>query len=229
MTRSGPSAGPPQAGPHPLGGSTNVPVRRGAPRIGIFGGSFNPPHLAHLALARVAVQSLQLDELRWLPAGAPWQKPAGALAPAEDRAAMVRLLMADEPRQTLDLRELLRQRPSYTVDTARELKAEFPEAELVLVIGQDQYARLDTWRDAAQLRSLVSFAVAAREGRTPSPPAAWSGLAHAMNVLPLPRTDISATGIRERIAAGQPVSPLVGEAVARYIDQHLLYRAPPGR
>jgi len=196
--------------------------------LGLFGGSFNPPHLAHLALARLAREHLQLDELRWVPAGAPWQKPAGVLAPAEDRLTMVRLLVAQEPGMTVDSRELNRPGPSYTIDTVRELQAEFPSLKPWLIIGQDQYARLDTWRDAAQLRVLVRFAVAARDGETPRPPASWAGLSHDMQVLPLPRIDLSATRIRECVAAGQPVSPLVGDAVARYIEQHRLYRVPPG-
>jgi nicotinate-nucleotide adenylyltransferase len=196
--------------------------------VGIFGGSFNPPHLAHLALARLALAELKLDELRWLPAGQPWQKPAGSLASAEHRTAMVRLLTHDEPGFVVDEREIRRQGPSYTIATVQELLAEQPGAEIVLVIGQDQYANLHTWRDAAQLRSLVTLAVAARDGQNPQPPEAWAGVSHRMQVLPLPAMTISATDIRHRIAQGQPVAALVGQAVAGYIDQHLLYRVPPG-
>ncbi|MBQ0959594.1 nicotinate (nicotinamide) nucleotide adenylyltransferase [Ideonella sp. 4Y11] len=193
-------------------------------RIGLFGGSFNPPHRAHLALARVARDTLALDELRWLPAGLPWQKPAGELAPAEHRLAMVRLLVADEPGCVVDERELQRAGPSYTVDTLTELRAEQPGAELVLVIGQDQYARIDTWRDAAQWRSWVQFAVAARHGQPPQPPADWQAGSHRLVVLPLPEHPISATHIRQQVRAGEDITPLVGPEVARYIDQHRLYR-----
>ena len=196
-----------------------------ARRVGLFGGSFNPPHLAHRALARVARDTLGLDELRWLPAGAPWQKPAQDLAPAADRAAMVRLLLADEPGMQLDERELHRAGPSYTRDTVAEVRQEQPGAELWLVIGQDQYANLATWRDAAQWRALVRFAVAARDGQPPRPPTGWDASNHQRVVLPLPEHPISATRIRQMIAAGQPVSSLVGLEVARYIDQHRLYRA----
>ncbi|MFZ2989779.1 nicotinate-nucleotide adenylyltransferase [Ideonella sp.] len=204
---------------------------RAARRIGLFGGSFNPPHLAHLALARVARDALQLDELRWIPAGDPWQKPASELAPAKDRAAMVSLLIEGEPGFVLDRIELERVGPSYSIDTVRALQARETSpsgAEWFLIIGQDQYRRIDTWRDAAQLRVLVCFAVAARGGESPRPPDAWAGQIHHRVVLPLARTDLSATEIRQRAAAGQPVSPLVGEAVARYIEQHRLYRVPPG-
>lgn len=203
-------------------------MRGGLRRIGVFGGSFNPPHLAHLALARLARDELQLHQVRWLPAGQPWQKPAGKLAPAEHRAAMVGLLIQDEAGFIVDTREIERQGPSYTIDTVRELWAEHPGDEIVLIIGQDQYTNLDTWRDAAQLRSLVTLAVAARDGQKPAPPAAWGDIPHHMVVLPLPPMAISATDIRQRLALQQPIEALVGKAVAGYIDQHLLYRAPPG-
>lgn len=196
-----------------------------AKRIGLFGGSFNPPHLAHLALARLALAELKLDELRWLPAGHPWQKPAGSLAPAEHRAAMVGLLTQGEAGFALDPREMQRQGPSYTIATVQEVLAEQPGAEITLVIGQDQYANLDTWRDAAQLRSLVTLAVAARDGRQPAPPASWGHIPHRLVVLPLPPMAISATDIRQRIAQQQPIEALVGKAVAGYIDLHHLYRA----
>lgn len=194
-------------------------------RIGLFGGSFNPPHLGHLALARCARDHLGLDELRWLPAGAPWQKPAQGLVSGADRSAMVRALLAEEPGMQLDERELHRAGPSYTRDTVAELRAEQPGGELWLVIGQDQYANLATWRDAAQWRALVQFAVAARDGQEPRPPTGWDAGNHRRVVLPMPEHPISATRIRQMIAAGQPVSSLVGPEVARYIDQHRLYRA----
>ena len=197
-------------------------------RIGVFGGSFNPPHLAHLALARVARDSLGLDELHWLPAGQPWQKPAVEMAQARHREAMVRLLATDEPGCVVDARELRRDGPSYTGDTVRELRAEHPGAELCLVVGQDQFARIDTWRDAAQWAPLVTWAVAARAGQSPQPPAAWPGPLLQAHPLPLPEMAISATDIRRRLANGQDVTALVGGPVARYIDQHRLYRVAPG-
>lgn len=196
-------------------------------RIGLFGGSFNPPHLAHLALARLALTHLTLDEVRWLPAGAPWQKPAAALAPAALRRDMVAALIAGEPGMVLDERELHRQGPSYTLDTVHEFQSEQPDAELWLIIGQDQYARLNTWRGARELLRRVKLAVAAREGQPVAPPAAWADVSHTAVVLPLPRTDISATEIRARCAAGATASSLaalVGLPVASLLEQHALYR-----
>ena len=194
-----------------------------AARIGLFGGSFDPPHRAHLALARVALQTLALDELRWLPAGAPWQKAGRSLSSAEHRLAMLAALLADEPGQVVDDRELHRSGPTYTIDTVRELQAERPDAQWFFILGQDQYGRFDTWRDWPELLSRLTLAVAARDGQAPTPPAALAALPHRLAVLPLPRLDMAASDIRARAAAGQPITALVGEPVARYIDQHRLY------
>jgi nicotinate-nucleotide adenylyltransferase len=192
-------------------------------RIGLFGGSFNPPHLAHLALARLARDALDLDELRWLPAGQPWQRPAAELASAADRQAMVELLIRDEPAFVLDNRECRRRGPSYSIDTVTEIAAE-EHTELVLIIGQDQCQRLASWHRVQALLPLVTLAVAAREGHAVQMPPSLAGLPRRLVVLPLPRQDVSATEVRARLAAGQPVVTLVGAAVARYIEQHALYR-----
>lgn len=197
-------------------------------RIGLYGGSFDPPHLAHLALARVARDALGLDELRWQPAGRPWQKPGRLVASDEQRLAMLRLLVGHERGFVVDPCELERAGPSYTVDTLREVAAAQPGARLFLVIGADQFARLDTWKEATELPRLATLAIAARQGHAVQPPAAWPGAPLAWTELPLPRIDISATDVRRRAAAGESVSPLVGAAVAGYIDQHQLYRVTPG-
>ncbi len=201
---------------------------KAARRIGVFGGSFDPPHLAHLALARVARDTLGLDEVRWLPVGRPWQKGGHTRASGVQRAAMLRLLVDGEPGFVVDPRELHRPGPSFTADTLRELSAEHPGAALFLVIGADQLARLNTWHDTDTIVRLSTLAVAAREGQAVQAPPAWAGRTLAWRELPLPRVDISATEVRRRLAAGEPVSPLVGEAVAGYIDQQHLYRAAPG-
>ena len=207
-----------------------------ASRIGLLGGSFDPPHLAHLALARVAAQALALDELRWLPAGAPWQKAGREMAPAAHRAAMLAELLADMPaeesagepanpaRQVIDGRELHRSGPTYTIDTVRELQAEQPGADWFFILGQDQYARFDTWRDWPELLQRLTLAVAGRGGQPPTPPAALAAVPHRVVALDLPRQDIAASDIRARQAAGQPVAALVGKRVAGYIDQHQLYK-----
>ena len=134
-----------------------------APRIGIFGGSFDPVHRAHLALATLALQSLSLDELCWVPAGQPWQK-ARVLTAAVHREAMLRLAIAGEPRFTLSRCELERASASYTLDTVRSLQAARPGVRWTLVIGQDQYAAFHTWQGWPDLLGLVTLAVANRPG-----------------------------------------------------------------
>ncbi|MBI3154849.1 MAG: nicotinate (nicotinamide) nucleotide adenylyltransferase [Burkholderiales bacterium] len=190
-------------------------------RIGLFGGSFDPPHRAHVALAASALVQLALAEVRWIPAGQPWQKTR-TVTPAQHREAMVRLAIDGEPRFVLDRIELDRAGPSYTLDTVRALQAREPGAEWVLLIGADQYAGLHTWQDWRELLARVTLAVANRPGLHPAPHA--EVLRHPHRVVPLAMLDISSTEIRARVARGAPIDDLVPPAVARYIDLHTLYR-----
>ena len=190
-------------------------------RIGLFGGTFDPVHNAHVELARLALGELRLDELRWVPTGQPWQK-ARSITPAEHREAMVRIAMGDEPRFVLERCELERTGASYTLDTVRELQVRTPGATWFLVIGQDQYAGLHTWHGWQELLGRVTLAVANRPGAAPRPDAQVLRFTHT--AVPLPMMDISSTAIRARIAAGQGIDALVPAGVARYIDQHRLYR-----
>jgi nicotinate-nucleotide adenylyltransferase len=194
-----------------------------APHIGLLGGSFDPPHLAHLALARVAQETLALTELRWLVAGAPWQKAERNMAPAAHRLAMVRALLLEEPAMLADDRELRRTGPTYTLDTVRQLAQEFPGAKLTFILGQDQWARLPTWHGLEELSRLLHWAVAARAGQEVQTPPVLFGLKLRYSTLPLPRTDISATAIRQRCALGLEVASLAGASVAGYISHHNLY------
>jgi nicotinate-nucleotide adenylyltransferase len=179
-----------------------------------------------VALARTALEHLSLDVVRWLPAGQQWLM-ARQPAPADDRKAMVALAIDGEPRFVLDDRELRRPGPSYTIDTVRELQAEEP-AEWFLVLGQDQYGNLHTWRDWQDLLPRVTLAVASRAGAAPMPPAALAGVPHRVATLPMPRMDVSATEIRRRAARGEPLGDMVPAAVARYIDFHRLYGGHAG-
>jgi nicotinate-nucleotide adenylyltransferase len=194
-------------------------------RIGLFGGSFDPPHAAHLALAHIALDRLQLDELRWVPTGVAYQKQR-ALMPAPDRREMVRAAIDNEPRFTLETCELDRQGPSYSIDTVRQLAAA-GQAEWFLIIGQDQYANLHTWHEWRELVQLVTMAVASRRGEAPRASAEVMAVPHRVVALPLPRMDVSATEIRKKIAEGRDYTDMVPDAVARYIDQHHLYRGIP--
>lgn len=194
-------------------------------KIGLFGGTFDPPHIAHVALAKLALTQLGLDEVRWIPAGRPWQKMR-RMTPVEHREAMVRLAIEGEPRFVLDRCEIERKGPSYTLDTVREQAAREPGVEWYLLIGQDQYAGLHTWNGWEELLQRTTLAVANRPGvaREPNPEVA----SKPHRAVDLPAMPISSTEIRDRIAAGRGIADLVPAAVARYIDQHHLYQGTLG-
>ena len=214
----------------------------------MLGGAFDPPHVAHRAMAQHAIAQMQLDVLHVVPTGHAWHK-ARPLTDATHRLAMCALAFAGLPQVLLDDREIRRSGPSYTLDTLRELKAQYPQAELVLVMGQDQWQALPTWNHWQAIAQLATLVVAARplEPHTDAPPVdADSVKPHqAMTpdpvpLLPLPRLQhdsveahrlampllpISATAIRQTVSQGQGLDPLalVDPAVARYISAHHLY------
>jgi len=186
-----------------------------------------------VALAEAALAHLQLDEVRWIPVGQPWQK-ARQLAPAADRLAMVREATAQQPCFVVDAIEVHRAGPSYTLDTVQALQAAATGAtDWFLIIGQDQYANLPTWHGWQMLLQSVTLAVACRGDQRPAPSQAMQGVHHKLLELPLPPLHVSSTDIRARLARGedpQTLAPeLVPHAVARYIATHQLYASgrPP--
>lgn len=188
----------------------------------MFGGAFDPPHRAHLALAEAAVRQLRLDRLHILPTGNAWHKER-PLTDAAHRLAMARLAFAGLPQAVVDDREVRRAGPTYSVDTLRELQAEHPGAELVLLMGEDQAAGFTRWHAWQEVARRAVLGVAGRgsgEGQ-----AALRGLAGVrVEPLALPQMPESATQVRARLTAGQDIAALVEPAVARYIDSHNLYR-----
>lgn len=195
-------------------------------RLGVFGGAFDPPHAAHRTLISAAIAQLRLDRLHVIPTGNAWHKTR-TLSSAQHRVAMAQLAFADLPGVEIDIRETVREGPSYTFDTLLELKDDNPGAELFLIIGQDQATSFSRWRSWREIVDLAMICVAGRAdvaGQAPAfePP---EGLQARFTTLQLPISDISATDIRQRVAAGQGIEPLVSAAVARYIVLHRLYQA----
>ncbi len=191
--------------------------------IGIFGGTFDPVHNAHLRIARLALEALGLARLLWIPTGAPRYRPA-PVAPAEDRLAMLELALEGEPRYAIDARELQPGASGYTVDTLEALRAEHgPEADLVLLIGSDQYEKLAGWHRWRGLFGLARLAVVARPGWAPEASAEVRAAGPVLQVEMAP-LDISSTEIRARIARGENVSGMLPPPVLDYISTHRLYR-----
>ncbi len=194
-------------------------------RVGVMGGAFDPPHLAHQALAHTALRQLLLDELRLIPTGQAWHKPR-ALTSAQHRLAMVQLAFADMTQVTVDPRETLRDGPSYTIDTLRELADSLPGAQLFLIIGADQAQALTSWKQWQDILQTATICVADRanatraRGQFDAEKASQTAFLH----LNMPALDISATDIRGRISANMSVSALVCEPVARYIAAHHIYQ-----
>jgi nicotinate-nucleotide adenylyltransferase len=188
----------------------------------MFGGAFDPPHKAHVALARLAIRELALDRLHVLPTGDAWHK-ARELSPAEHRLAMARLAFERVPQALVDDRELRRSGATYSVETLRELQAEFPGAQLHLVMGEDQAAGFTRWHAWPEIARLAVLCVAGRgTGEGMAALRALPGV--RVKPLPLPAMADSSTEIRARLTAGQDIADLVEPAVASYIESHHLYR-----
>lgn len=183
--------------------------------IGILGGTFDPVHNAHLAMARAAIDRLGLQKILWIPTGTTrYRNPA--VAPAPDRVAMLRLALEGNDNAELDLRELAPGASGYTVDTLHELRLENGDTPLYLLMGADQYEKLPTWHRPDEVRRLARIAVFARPGST----------VHDRNAerIPFAPMPVSASDIRARVARGEDVSGLVPAPVANYIARHGLYR-----
>jgi nicotinate-nucleotide adenylyltransferase len=194
--------------------------------VGIFGGTFDPPHSGHVAVAADVADALALDRVLWIPAAEPPHKPRGSVTAAETRLAMVRVAAASDPRFQVETLELERAGPSYTVDTVRELRRRMPDAELFLIVGADQLGAFDSWRDPAGIVEQVRLAIMDRGGE--SAQSATRALpAGAKPVLvPVRRIDVSSTDVRARVRAGLETGALVPEGVRAIIERERLYSAP---
>jgi nicotinate-nucleotide adenylyltransferase len=191
-------------------------------RIGIFGGSFNPPHVAHLIGAEIARVELDLDIILFMPASVPPHKQKMLLPDPQLRLRMVEAAIAGNPCfQASDI-ELDREGPSYTVDTLNELKLQFPEAQFVLIIGMDNLEIFHSWRSSDEILSLAELGVMVRPGYSKAK-VKPELLAH-VKFVEIPLLEISGTEIRKRIESGRSVRYIVTDPVLEIIEKESLYK-----
>lgn len=202
-----------------------APERDVRPRLGVFGGTFDPPHVGHVTVARKVADRLRLDRVIWVPAGAPPHKSGQPISPAPVRLEMTRAAAAGEPRFEVSELEIHRTGPSYTVDTLWELRRTYPDTDLFLILGADQIRTFDTgWREPETILELATLALMDRAGddavaASPDLP----GMERAVRV-PVPRVDVSSTEVRALVAAGGDVSALVPAGVLVVMEREGLYR-----
>ena len=195
-------------------------------RIGVFGGSFDPPHNAHVALARAALDQFELDSLHVVPTGMAWHKSRALSAPVH-RLTMTRLAFDNVARVVVDDRELQRKGPTFTTDTLKALQTENPQAQIYLFIGADQFVAFRQWHEWQEILEIAIICIADRAESTPTQTQfdAYAAQSHRFFTLKLPLMSVSATQVRQLIASGAAcdIAKLVPEPVARYIALHQLY------
>ena len=201
-------------------------------RIGILGGTLNPPHLGHLVAAQEAYVELDLDQVVLIPAGIPPHKPVDDEPGPEHRLELCRLAVGDDERFTVSDLELRRDGPSFTVDTLKTLRTQSPSDDLFLILGGDIAAGLPRWHEPERVLELATVAIAKRRGTAKA--AVQDALAQLRGgerarFFDMPRIGISSTMVRRRVRAGQPIRYFVPDGVMHYIETHRLYGPPGGK
>lgn len=187
-------------------------------RIGVLGGTFDPPHVGHLIVASDACDALRLDRLLFIPAAAPPHKPGRVEATPAQRMEMVHAAIAGDARFEADDVELRRDGASYSVDTLRVLRERYPAAELFFILGADQIRDFHTWREPGEVARLATLAAVARAGDE------LPALGYEPTPVPVTRIDVSSTDIRTRVREGRSIRYLVPVAVIEMIERYGLYR-----
>jgi nicotinate-nucleotide adenylyltransferase len=198
-----------------------------ARRVGVMGGTFDPIHHGHLVAASEVQAWFELDEVVFVPTGAPWQKSERKVTAAEDRYLMTVIATAANPRFSVSRVDLDRGGPTYTIDTLRDLRTAYPEAELYFITGADALADIFTWRDAEELFALAQFVGCTRPGYTMDPATLGKIPADRVTMVEVPALAISSTDCRRRTMRGEPVWYLVPDGVVQYIAKHHLYPRDP--
>jgi len=197
-------------------------------RLGIYGGTFDPVHYAHLLAAEQCREQCRLDEVWFIPAAVPPHKPARGISAGEARAEMLEVAVAGHSQFRVDCRELEREGLSYTVDTLADLRAEDPTRELFLLLGADSVADFGTWREPERILELATL-MAVNRGRARPDLSGFEarfGPAALDRVLQveMPAVDLAATDLRERVRTGRSIRFMTPRGVEAYIAQHGLYR-----
>ena len=189
--------------------------------IGIFGGTFDPPHVGHVVAAAAARHHLGLDHVLLTVANRPWQKVATrAVTPAEDRLALVEALVEGVAGMRASALEIERGGDSYTADTIADVGRDRPGSRAFVIVGSDAAAGIDTWKRADEVRESATIVVVERPGvASPPLPTGWT-----FERVDIPRLDVSSTDLRRRVAAGEPIDGLVPPAVRSVIESRGLYR-----
>jgi nicotinate-nucleotide adenylyltransferase len=187
-----------------------------------MGGTFDPIHHGHLVAASEVQARFGLDEVVFVPTGRPWQKDDSDVSPAEHRYLMTVIATASNPRFTVSRVDIDRGKPTFTIDTLRDIRAERPDADLYFITGADAIAQILSWKDVGELWELAHFVAVSRPGHVLS----VSGLPEQdVSLLEVPALAISSTDCRDRVRRGFPVWYLVPDGVVQYISKHHLYRS----
>lgn len=198
-----------------------------APAIGLFGGSFDPPHAGHLAVARRALEFGQLQRVLWMPAArSPFKRGQAPRASDAQRVELLRLLLCDQAGMELSTLELERGGPSYTIDTVESLQRQLPAGtRLVLIIGEDNWAQLPAWHRARELLERVELLIVHRSAAAPGDPA-WAAK-YKTSFVPMPAVDLSSSALRDALVGARAAPPGLAPELFRYMQAQRLYGVAP--
>lgn len=192
-------------------------------RLGVMGGTFDPIHYGHLVAANEAASAFKLDKVIFVPTGEPWQKQT--ITESEHRYRMTQLAILGNEHFDISRVDVDRPGPTYTVDTLRDISAQYPDAELFFITGADSISQIGTWKESDQIWPLAHLVGVTRPGHSLEVPKSPHG---AVSLLEIPALAISSTDIRARVEVGKPIDYLLPEAVIDYIHQNNLYRSDQG-
>jgi len=193
-------------------------------RVGVMGGTFDPIHHGHLVAASEVRAWFDLDEVIFVPTGAPWQKTDRVVSPAEDRYLMTVIATASNPDFTVSRVDIDRAGPTYTIDTLRDLHAQIPDVDLYFITGADALANIFTWRGVDELFALSKFVGCSRPGYELEVDALGDIPRDRVTLVEIPALAISSTECRDRTRRGEPIWYLVPDGVVQYVAKHSLYK-----